>query len=74
MSDDFAYAMFRIYQHQARDVRQQYNLEQIYLMYVAGAITAEQYERNLALTCAAKLRADTAPTLSEAASASGQVR
>jgi hypothetical protein len=54
VSNAFAYAMFRIYQRQARNVRQQYSFEQLYLAYLAGGLTAEQYERNLALTSAAK--------------------
>jgi hypothetical protein len=52
MSNALAYAMLLIHQHQARNLSQQYKLQQLFLTFVAGRLTAEQYERNLDLTAA----------------------
>jgi hypothetical protein len=47
MSNALAYAMLLIHQHQALDVSQQQKLQQLFLTFLAGQLTAEQYERNL---------------------------
>jgi hypothetical protein len=47
MSNALAYALLRIGQHQAPNLEQQYRLHQLYLTFLAGRLTAEQYERNL---------------------------
>ena len=47
MSNDLAYAMLLIHQRQARDLRQQHLLLQLFETYISGALTAEQYERDL---------------------------
>ena len=54
MSHALAYTMLLIHQHQARNLSEQQNLQRLFLTYLEGQLTAEQYERNLALTCAAK--------------------
>jgi hypothetical protein len=48
--------MLLIHQHQARNLSQQHKLQQLFLTFVAGQLTAEQYERNLDLT--SRLRSD----------------
>ena len=48
MSLALAYALLRIRQHQAQSLDQQYRLHQLYLTFVAGQLTAEQYEDHLA--------------------------
>lgn len=52
MSHALAYTMLLIHQHQAHSLSQQQKLQQLFLAYVAGRLTAEQYERNLALMAA----------------------
>jgi hypothetical protein len=52
MSNALAYAMLLIRQHQAHDPSQPHKLQQVFLTFVAGQLTAEQYERNLNLTAA----------------------
>jgi hypothetical protein len=47
MSNDLAYAMLLIHQRQARDLRQQHLLLQLFQTYVDGGLTAEQYEQDL---------------------------
>ena len=47
MSHALAYALFRIQQHQAPSLEQQHRLHQMYLTFLAGELTPEQYERNL---------------------------
>jgi len=54
VSNDLAYAMLLIYQRQARDLRQQRMLQELFLTFVAGQLSAEQYERSLALAAAKK--------------------
>lgn len=49
MSNAFAFAMLLICQHQARDLTQQQRLQQLFLSFLAGQLTAEQYERGLRL-------------------------
>jgi hypothetical protein len=49
MSNAFAFAMLLIYQHQACGLTQQQRLQQLFLTFVAGQLTAEQYERGLRL-------------------------
>jgi hypothetical protein len=49
MSNDLAYAMFLIHQRQARDLSQQHRLLQLFLTFVAGQVSAEEYERMLGL-------------------------
>ena len=49
MSNAFAFAMLLIYQHQACDLTQQQRLQQLFLRFLAGQLTAEQYERGLRL-------------------------
>ena len=39
--------MLLIHQRQARNLSQQYQQQQLFLAFLAGEITAEQYERNL---------------------------
>jgi hypothetical protein len=41
--------MLLIYQHQACGLTQQQRLQQLFLTFVAGQLTAEQYERGLRL-------------------------
>jgi hypothetical protein len=41
--------MLLIYQHQACDLTQQQRLQQLFLSFLAGQLTAEQYERDLRL-------------------------
>ena len=48
MSNALAFAMWRIHQHQARDARQQRELQQLFLAFLAGRLTGEQYEKDLA--------------------------
>jgi hypothetical protein len=48
MSNDLAFAMLRIHQHRAHDAGQQHRLEQLFLGFLAGRLSAEQYERDLA--------------------------
>ena len=50
MSNDLAYAMFLICQRQARDLNQQHRLQQLFLTFVSGQMSAEEYERMLGLT------------------------
>jgi hypothetical protein len=57
MSKDLAYSMLLIYQRQARDLREQHLLLQLFQTYVGGELTAEQYERNVRLTTAVERRA-----------------
>ena len=52
MSHDLAYTMLLIHQHQAHNLTQQQKLQQLFLTFVAGQLTAEQYERSLALMVA----------------------
>ena len=47
MSNDLAYAMFLIQQRQARDLSQQHRLQQLFLTFVGGQVSAEDYERML---------------------------
>jgi hypothetical protein len=47
MSNALAFAMLRIHQHRARDARQQHQLHELFLAFLAGRLTAEQYERDL---------------------------
>lgn len=49
MSKALAFALLLIHQHQARDFSQQYRLQQLFAAFIAGALTAEQYERDLHL-------------------------
>lgn len=50
MSNDLAYAMFLIRQRQARDISEQHQLQQLFLTFVGGEMSPEEYERNLSLT------------------------
>jgi hypothetical protein len=50
MSNDLAYAMFLIHQRQARDISEHHQLEHLFLTFVGGEMSAEDYERNLQLT------------------------
>jgi hypothetical protein len=48
MSNALAYAMLLIHQqHQAPNPNWQHQLEQFFLTFLAGQITAEHYERHL---------------------------
>lgn len=47
MGNALAFAMLRIHQHQARDAKQQHQLQELFLAFVAGRLTAEQYEMGL---------------------------
>lgn len=49
MSEALAFALLLIHQHQARDSSQQYRLQELFAAFLAGALSAEQYERNLHL-------------------------
>ena len=49
MSDALAYAMLLIQQHQADSLHRQQKLQQLFSSFLAGQLTAEQYERNLEL-------------------------
>jgi hypothetical protein len=46
MSSALAYAMLLIHQRQARSLIEQQKLQQSFLAFLAGEVTAEQYERN----------------------------
>ena len=48
LSHTLAYAMLLIQQHQARSVIEQQKLQRLFLAFLAGELTAEQYERSLA--------------------------
>lgn len=50
MSNDLAYTMLLIHQRQARDLSQQHQLQQLFLTFVGGEISAEDYERSLEVT------------------------
>lgn len=56
MSDAFAYAMLRIHQHLARDARAQRTLEELFLAFLAGGLTPEQYEHRLGVERGASWR------------------
>lgn len=47
MSNAFAFAMLLLQQHRAHDPQQQHRLHELFLTFLAGQLTAEQYERNL---------------------------
>lgn len=47
MSNALAYAMLLIQQHQATSLQRQQTLQQLFLSFIAGQLTAEQYERTL---------------------------
>ena len=47
MSSALAYAMMLIHLHQAPNLIEQQKLQQLFLAFLAGEITAEQYERSL---------------------------
>ena len=47
MSIALAYSMLLIHQHQAPNPQQQHKLYQLFLTFLAGQLTAEQYERHL---------------------------
>jgi hypothetical protein len=47
LSNALAYAILLIRQRQARNLIEQQKLQQLFLAFLAGEITAEQYERNL---------------------------
>jgi len=47
MSIALAYAMLLIHQHQALNPTHQHKLHQLFLTFLAGELTAEQYERHL---------------------------
>jgi hypothetical protein len=47
MSNALAYAMLLIHQRQARNLIEQQKLQQLFLAFLAGEVTAEQYERDL---------------------------
>jgi hypothetical protein len=49
MSHAFAYAMLLIHLRQAHDLTQQQELQRLFLIFLAGELTAEQYERELEL-------------------------
>ena len=49
MSTHLAYAMFRIRQRQARNLSEQRDLERLFLTFVGGEISAEDFERRLTL-------------------------
>lgn len=49
MSHAFAFAMLLIHQRQAHDLRQQQQMNQLFVTFVAGGLTAEQYEQGLDL-------------------------
>ena len=44
MSNALAYAMLLIHQRQARNLIEQQKLQQLFLAFLAGEVTAEQYE------------------------------
>ena len=46
LSNALAYAMLLIHQRQARNLLEQQKLQQLFLAFLAGGITAEQYERS----------------------------
>ena len=46
MSDAFAYAMLLIHLHQAPNLIEQQKFQQLFLAFLAGEITADQYERS----------------------------
>lgn len=48
MSNALAFALLRIHQHQAQNAGQQCRLEQLFLGFLAGRLSAEQYQRDLA--------------------------
>ena len=47
MSTALAYAMLLIHQHQAPSPDQQHKQHQLFLTFLAGQLTAEQYEHDL---------------------------
>jgi len=47
LSNALAYAMLLIHQRQARNLIEQQKLQQLFLAFLAGEVTAEQYERSL---------------------------
>jgi hypothetical protein len=47
MSHALAYAILLIRQHQARSLNRQQELQRLFLSFLAGQLTAEQYERDL---------------------------
>jgi hypothetical protein len=49
MSHAFAFAMLLIHQRQAHDLRQQQQMHQLFVTFVSGELTAEQYEHGLDL-------------------------
>ena len=48
MSNHLAYAIFRIRQRQARNLSEQHDLERLFLTFVGGGISADDYERRSA--------------------------
>jgi len=46
LSNALAYAMLLIHQRQARNLIEQQKLQQLFLAFLAGEVTAEQYERS----------------------------
>ena len=57
MSNDLAYAIFLIYQRQARDLGQQYQLHEVFVTFVGGQLSADEYERKLEHAAALRQRA-----------------
>ncbi len=47
MSNALAFAMLRIHQHQARNAGQHHKLQELFLTFLAGRLTADQYEKGL---------------------------
>jgi len=47
MSSALAYAMLLIHQRQARNLIEQQKLQRLFLAFLAGEVTAEQYEHSL---------------------------
>lgn len=47
MSHAFAFAMLLIHQRQAHNLRQQQQMQLLFVTFVAGGLTAEQYEHGL---------------------------
>ena len=50
MSSSLAFAMLRLHQHQARNLDQQQRQQRLFLTFLDGDVTEEQYGRNLELT------------------------
>jgi len=47
VSNAFAFALLLLHQHHAQDPQQQHRLHELFLTFLAGGLTADQYERKL---------------------------